>query len=267
LIVDGPAPGAWNMAVDEALLDSYAADSPRAAPTVRLYSWSPPTLSLGRGQDVSWNGSARMADVGEVDVVRRPTGGGAVLHDDERTYSVSGRLRTPPFEGGVLDTYERLARALARAMRLLGAEAHAEGTRRGGQEAHAVCFEALSSHEISVAGRKLIGSAQVRRRSGFLQHGSILLNVNRQRMGELLGSGRHGERFIDLGSALGRTVGAAEVDAALVRSLEETFDARLAPGRLTRDELGAAERHRQDKYATSSWTRMGRVGRPPGSAA
>jgi len=219
------------MAVDEAILESYAGTDESLSPTLRLYGWNPAAVSIGRGQ-----APESLGNLGEFDLVRRPTGGGTVLHQHERTYAVIGRLRSPPFGGGVLETYESISVALVAAMRSLGAEARAE--KRGARVAQqrGVCFEALSSYEISVGGRKLIGSAQLRRRGAFLQHGSILLRADRSRLARVVGRPLRDERFTDLETILGLSVAPGLVDGALVRSFEEVFGTTLAPGALTRSE-------------------------------
>ncbi len=243
MIVDPPAAGAWNMAVDEAVLDSYTGPAVPPAPTLRLYGWDPPTLSLGRTQD-----GAR--DPG-IAVVRRPTGGGAVLHDRERTYAVAGRLRALPFVGGVLDTYERIAGALADALRGLGAAVQIRRATSAGPRA-TVCFESLSSHEIAVSGRKLIGSAQLRRRGAFLQHGSIPLELDVARLERVLGRPALAARFTDLRSVLGRAVEIEELDLALILAFERCFAVKLIPGTRTEAEHERALCYLAGKYGQAS---------------
>jgi lipoate-protein ligase A len=129
LLIDPPADGPANMALDEAILERAAA-SP-VEPTLRLYGWEPATLSLGSRQpargshDLAW-----ILDHG-CGLVRRPTGGRAVLHEHERTYAVVARLDEPPFDGGVVATYRTIAAALVRALEILGLPARATRARRG----------------------------------------------------------------------------------------------------------------------------------------
>ena len=224
------------MAVDEAILDSYVAADGALPPTLRLYGWNPAAVSIGRGQ-----APESLGDVGEFDLVRRPTGGGTVLHQHERTYALIGRLGSPPFGGRVLETYESVSRALVAALRSLGADARADKRRARPAEQRAVCFEALSSYEISVGGRKLIGSAQLRRRGAFLQHGSILLRADRSRLARLVGRPVQDDRFTDLETVLGGDVPQAVIDRALVRSFEDVFGTTLEPGALTRSERTRVE--------------------------
>ena len=164
------------MAVDEAILQSYVDTATPMAPTLRLYGWMPPALSLGKGQDAAGSHDHDYLLREGIDLVRRPTGGLAVLHEHERTYAVIGSLAQPPFCASVLENYRSVARALRSAMILLGAEAEAfpgsPGAKasREAQEGPA-CFDLASAYEIAVDGHKLIGSAQLRRRRAFLQHG------------------------------------------------------------------------------------------------
>lgn len=246
------------MAVDEALLDSCAAD-PGATPTLRLYAWSPPALSLGRFQCASRAHDAGYLRENEVDLLRRPTGGTAVLHEHERTYAVVSRIRSAPFPGGVRDTFESISRALELALRRLGlaARAHAERGRRTAQawrDRNAACFGSSSQHEISVDGLKLVGSAQLRRRGAFLQHGSILLRSDPARLARAIGLAQAPGGFGDLAGALGRDVGFPELDELLVAAFSESFRAELAPGELTLAETERATRLRTFKYLSRKWT-------------
>ena len=217
------------MAVDRVLLRRYMTGSDHR-PTLRLYGWSPAALSLGRGQ--------HLAAVPAMAVVRRPTGGQAVLHDDERTYAVAGALRRDPFPGGVLDTYRRIAAALVAGLRNLGMEADAaEPAARIHRSAPVSCFDVLGAHEIAWRGRKLVGSAQVRARGGFLQHGSLPRSLDAKRLAAVLGVPVAEERFTDLSRALGRTPSFEEIDAALIAGFEEAFGVRLVQDGLSRAEL------------------------------
>ena len=260
------------MAVDEAILDRYSTADPPQAPTLRLYGWNPPALSLGRGQPAGSAHDARYLALEGIDLVRRPTGGRAVLHEAERTYAVIGRLRAVPFGGGVLATYAQLALALAAGLRRVGLDALETGRRpagpaRHGPSADPACFATLSSHEIAVDGRKLVGSAQLRRRDGFLQHGSIPLRTDPGRLARSVGGAADGAaelRFTDLESALGRPISAADLDRALIEGFEESLSVRMEPGQLTPGEQERAVRLRAEKYVDPDWTLHGRwEGRRP----
>jgi lipoate-protein ligase A len=250
LLRDDPAPAAWNLAVDEALLLAAGRDGPPPAPVLRLYGWAPAALSLGRLQSAAAAPDAAWLAARGFDLVRRPTGGAAVLHDRERTYAVVARLRAEPFPGGVLDTYACIARALVRGLTRLGLDAVAVApprTARGGRAAPPLCFAATSHHEIAVGGVKVIGSAQLRRRGAFLQHGSIVLRA------DPLGGARAG-----LEDLLDRTLAPDEIDAAIVGGFEAECAATLVPGALTPDESEAAGRLAALTYRAAAWTLNGR---------
>jgi len=166
LITTWGAPPAFNMGLDEALL--LSADSP---PTLRFYSWNPVALSLGYFQ--------RVADVPGVElagtVVRRITGGGAIHHANELTYSLCAAQSHPVFRGPVADSYRRVHEAIAAALAAFGVEAELRGERelasdRGGT---GMCFHRSTALDLVWGGRKGVGSAQRRKAGRVLQHGSI----------------------------------------------------------------------------------------------
>ena len=229
MIIDAPAPGADNMLRDLRLLDSCARGEIPGA--VRLYAFSPPCLSLGRMQpmtDVDLEACARDG----VDVVRRPSGGRAVLHDQEVTYSVVCRSTDPVFGGRVLDACSRIHEAVAAGLALLGVRtvprAMPANLRRDARNVAvaADCFARPAAHELlDDRGRKLVGSAQARRGGALLQHGSVLLEPPRAAaylrgdavvslggvgVRELLGRDVTREELVDaLATGFGRVIGIA----------------------------------------------------------
>lgn len=255
LLIDGEADGAWNMAVDEALLESQAGPDASERPTLRLYSWRPGTLSLGKRQSAQTSHSPEFLRRAGIGLVRRPTGGGAVLHELERTYAVVGRLGEPPFPGGVVAGYRLIAGALRDALSALGAKVEVRPAAVGREGAEGpVCFETASVHELTVAGRKIVGSAQLRRRGAFLQHGSIPVRLDGTRLARAVGQDPPARGFVDLERALGRTPAPVEIDAALIAAFETRFRMRFE-----RKGLSPVERRRamdllEQKYATDGWT-------------
>jgi lipoyl(octanoyl) transferase len=168
-----PAPGARNMAVDHALLHSVQQGSP---PVLRLYAWQPACLSFGRNQHAAGTYDEARIRAAGIDIVRRPTGGLAVLHDRELTYTVAA-----PAEplGGPRAAYCLINEALVDALRRLGVPAAVAVARHAPNpilDTAAPCFQAPAPGEVEVAGRKLVGSAQRCERRVLLQHGSILLD-------------------------------------------------------------------------------------------
>ena len=261
LIVDGAEDGAWNMAVDEAILESYERDAGPAGPTLRLYGWTPATISLGRSQSVHGSHDPAVARREGLGLVRRPSGGTAVLHELERTYAVVGGLNKAPFSGGVKGAYRAIAGALTHGLRRLGVAAGAAEPVRGLRPAiPAACFERAGAWEIEANARKLVGSAQVRRRRAVLQHGSIPIRLDPTRLSTVLGREVDGGRFVDLERSLGRAVEDRELDAALIGGFEEAFGAKLVPGVLAESEALRAAELRCWKYDSIAWTRDGAIG-------
>jgi lipoyl(octanoyl) transferase len=231
LIIDEPAPGEVNMARDLALLDACAHGE--IAGAVRLYGFDPACLSLGRMQpldDVDLEACARDS----VDVVRRPSGGRAVLHDQEVTYSVVCRSDDPVFGGRVLESCARIHEAVATGLGTLGVRttprAMPANLRRDAREVAAIadCFARPAAHELlDDRGRKLVGSAQARRAGALLQHGSVLLDSARAAGYLRGGSSATPPAGIGVRQLLGREVGRLE----LVEALAEGFR-RYANGSL-----------------------------------
>jgi len=264
LVLDAEAKGAWNMAVDEAILDHYAGPRAPDEPTLRLYGFHPATLSLGRLQQAATSHSPEFLASAGIDLVRRPTGGNAVLHDQERTYSFVGHLRRPPFDGSVVQTYRRIADCLVAALRQLGAAA-AVGPAvpresRDRRRSEPACFALLSSHEITDGGRKLVGSAQLRRRGAFLQHGSIPLRSETGRLAGALGRPVSAACFTDLETATGTRMESDRLDTALVAAFEAAFGVEMTRGTLTDSEMDRATRLYAWKYCSTAWTYEGRLG-------
>lgn len=264
LIESKPAPGAWNMAVDEAILE--AASRGDMLPTLRLYAWSPPCLTLGYAQTIADLDATRLQAYGW-DVVRRPTGGKAILHTDELTYAVIGPAHEPRLTGSVLESYQRLSNALLRALDLLGIPATADEKIPGNAspgDNNPVCFEIPSNYEITFQGRKLIGSAQARRKDGVLQHGSLPLCGDLSRIVQALNfqsevsrqaaAKRLLERAATVESILGHPVEWESVRDAFILAFEQTLDICFQSDELTSSEQKRAAQLVEQKYAHPTWT-------------
>jgi len=252
-----PDRGAWNMALDEAILE--AVGRREALPTLRLYAWEPPCLSLGYAQSVSEVDMDRLEARGW-DLVRRPTGGRAILHTDELTYSVAAPPDEARLAGTLLESYNRLAGALLAALRQLGlqVEMQAHRTVPEGQNVNPVCFEVPSTYEITVGGRKLVGSAQARRREGILQHGTLPLTGDLSRIVQALvfpdedARRAAGERLLQrattVETALGRRVTWEQAAGAYAAAFGEVLDLDLQP-----DVVSAGERKRAEELAAGKY--------------
>ncbi len=187
---------AYNMAVDEELL--ARAQAGESTPVLRLYTWNPPAVSLGRFQKMTDAVNVDACRKHGFDIVRRITGGRAVLHRDELTYSIVSRIDNPLFPSNVQGTYKVIAAGLLAGLRNLGIPA--EMVSRGSRHSQLVnshakdpaCFSSPSWYEIVVNGKKIIGSAQRRLSGAFLQHGSILISYDPALDAEVIQGGGSG---------------------------------------------------------------------------
>src|SRR5438132_2574208 len=256
LLVDAAAGGAWNMAVDEVLLDGVAAGT--TPPTLRFYEWMPPCLSLGYFQPfdvVDVDGCRALG----IEVVRRPTGGRAILHDRELTYSVALPASLLGHDGGVLPSYYRLSLALQDGLSGLGVPATLAPESVGSSGQHGpVCFDRPSAHEILLNGRKLVGSAQMRRGGGLLQHGSILIEPRIDQLTACLRLPEGtGSRSIEDGiaglAALGVT-DATQIAATIGAAFARSFGVNLVEATLQPAEKVAARALARSKYQSAGWT-------------
>ena len=263
LIEHTPAIGAWNMAVDEAILESvYSGDSP---PTLRLYAWQPACLSLGLAQPFNEVDMAALSTRGW-DLVRRPTGGRAILHVDELTYAVIAPETEPRVKGGVLESYLRLSKALLESLRILGLSPEANQKTQNGDSTkpNPVCFEVPSNYEITVNGKKLIGSAQARRKAGILQHGALPLSGDLTRIISALHFTDEASRIsaknrllahaTTVEKELGNAPDWQEASAAFQKAFQFKLNLNLEQSTLTESENKRAQELMQNKYAHTSWT-------------
>lgn len=250
VLVDPPASGAWNMAVDEAL----ARELEPGTAVLRLYQWLQPTVSFGRNQPAQGRYDlARAAELG-LDFVRRPTGGRAVLHDRELTYAVA--LPDSSY-GGPRGIYSRVQAALASGLRGAGAsgvEQEPVSEAAAPRPSIQPCFGTALPGEVTLRGRKVVGSAQARISGSVLQHGAILLLNDQSALRELTPTEPESP------AVLPATLAEAPLDlspSGLVVHVEGAFEttlgAQLERSGLTPKERTAAE-SLQDKFESQEWT-------------
>ena len=262
VIYDTPTTGALNMAIDEAILISVSARA--APPTLRLYAWNPPCLSLGYGQHAREADLSRLPTLGW-DIVRRLTGGRAILHADELTYSLALPGDHSLTHRGIVESYRQISQALLIALNQLGAQPHADRLEASSAKPSSpICFDTPSHYEITVNGCKLVGSAQVRRREGLLQHGTLPLDGDLTRICDALVFSDEAARSaartdvraraLTLAEALGITVDWQEAAEAVVEGFVEAFDIDFEQGGLSPDECAQAERLAQEVYGNPDWT-------------
>jgi lipoate-protein ligase A len=256
-----PMHGALNMAIDEAILETVGRGD--SLPTLRLYAWEPACLSLGYAQPLSDVDMSRLEAHGW-ELVRRPTGGRAILHTDELTYSVIAPLNEPRVEGTVLESYSRLALALMEALRLLNLPVEIHEQRVGNSKTlNPICFEVPSTSEITVRGKKLVGSAQARRKEGILQHGSLPLTGDLTRILQALkypdeetrkrAATHLFDRATTVEVALGRVVSWDEAAQAFITAFRSELGLNLQPGELNPQEKTRSAELTEKKYAFPDW--------------
>ncbi|OGO29293.1 MAG: hypothetical protein A2W33_02700 [Chloroflexi bacterium RBG_16_52_11] len=263
LLITPPASGAWNMAVDEGILEAVTRGlSPT---TLRLYAWEPPCLSIGYAQPFGDVDIASLSSLGW-ELVRRPTGGRAILHTDELTYSVIGLQQDPNLSGTVLESYQRLSAALLKALEILGVAALAEtnpSLAQGSDAQGPICFEVPSNYEITVNGKKVIGSAQARKKGGVLQHGSLPLKGDLARITSALSLSiderqsaglRVHARAATLEEILGSAPSWERAAEAFQRAFESALNLELQPSGLSTWEEKRVQELVRDKYGNQDWT-------------
>ncbi|HSG28215.1 MAG TPA: lipoate--protein ligase family protein, partial [Candidatus Krumholzibacterium sp.] len=255
LIDDAPSNAAFNMAVDEFLLRE--AEKGMSGPVLRLYSFDPPAVTIGFHQDPS-----RILDMGAlsrdgIDIVRRVTGGRALLHDGELTYSLTAGTDHPSFDGGLQGTFLQISGAVVEALREVGVDARISGgkdrrspdgsTGSAGNAAgeagdtglDSPCLVSTSRHEVTARGRKIVGSAQRRSHSAFLQHGSILLEPASEKISRyLLGDfGDLSSKMTSVKAETERPDAAKSLRDSLVRAFGRVFGAAFEQRRFDDAEL------------------------------
>lgn len=260
-----PLAGPLNMAIDEAILLAIAEG--HAPPTLRFFAWEPPCLSLGYAQPMSDVDAARLAQHGW-DLVRRPTGGRAILHTDELTYSVLVPMDEPRVLGGVIESYRQLSAGLVRGLELLGLQASAQKKEKSPnhpitQSQNPVCFEVPSDYEITANGHKLLGSAQVRKKGVVLQHGTLPLTGDIARICEALVFGSEAEReeakvrvrarATTLETVLGLAPSWSAAAEALQSGFADALNLNFEIGELSPVEQAHAHRLLEEKYAAHNW--------------
>jgi lipoate-protein ligase A len=265
LLITPPLDGATNMAIDEAILHALAEG--QGWPTIRFFQWDPPCLSLGYNQHWQEIDEAACRRLGYT-WTRRPTGGRAILHTDEATYSLVIPQDDPRIQGGIVASYRVLSFGLLRGLEKLGVEAkqatkeEVEANRQIAGKGGPVCFDTPSRYEVTWNDKKLIGSAQLRRKKIVLQHGTLplygditrILNVltlsetEREQQRQLLPG-----RAVTLEQALGRVVPFDQVIAALADGFAQALNLTLEPIPLTELEQELAQKLRAEQYANEAW--------------
>ena len=251
---------AENMAVDEAVFRLGRREG--LPPTLRFFGWSPPAVSLGYFQKTSREIDVEACRRAGIDIVRRPTGGKAVLHDQELTYSLSAAVDHPLFTGDILGTYRIISSCIEEALQRLGLtpEVAIEGRSAAGTPLEGYCFAAPSRYELLVGGRKICGSAQIRTSGSFLQHGSLLIDIDPARTAAVMKVSAEGvtASTTTLREQLGRAIGADELARVLRVAFEDMLGIVLVEEGLTQAEEELKRKLLDEKYGTDRWNLEGK---------
>jgi lipoate-protein ligase A len=249
LLVDEPAGGAWNMALDQALLD--AAEREGCA-TLRLYAWQPHTLSFGRNEPATRRYDRAAIERNGLAVVRRPTGGRAVWHADEVTYAVAAPNGV---FGSLRETYRAIHGLLAEALMGLGAPVGLAPDRPAVGVGAGACFASAAGGEVvTVNGGKVVGSAQVRTERAFLQHGSIILSGAQEEVAAVTVGGAEAPNVVGLAQLLPRAKAThAAVSRAIASAAARRWDVPGTPEPLSAGLRDAAEAL-LPRYRDPAWT-------------
>lgn len=250
LIDSGEGDAFYNMALDEAI--AFTVINRTAPPTLRFYAWKSPSISLGYFQRVS-DIDLAFCQENNLPVVRRPTGGRAILHGDELTYSFSS-TNSGSFSCNLKESYSLIGNAFLRAFRMLGLDVDIMEKRQRGSvlTRSPLCFKSTSLGEISLEGVKLIGSAQRRWVGGFLQQGCIPYSVDEERMRRVFKV--HPEYPLEIkGLRSFLDINNVDIKEAISKAFEEMFNVRFVPSRPSDEEILLAENLLREKYLRSDW--------------
>jgi len=249
LILDEAGDAYWNMAVDEALFRMFCAE--RSNPAVRFYTWTVPSISLGRFQKPEGSVDAEFCLQRGIPIVRRPTGGRAVLHGTDLTFSIVKRN-----DGcSVAESYQRLSQAVTEALTAIGVpvQTFRDGSDRAAMRSVSNCFDLKAPFEVAIDGCKILGSAQVRNERATLQQNSLILEIpsadnrNAFRGGDSQGRDPQAAVHVEKNIVIG----------ALSKAFEHEIGVRLEPSGFTRQEDLLARELVQLKYSTEAWNLLG----------
>ncbi|MBI5410008.1 MAG: lipoate--protein ligase family protein [Nitrospirae bacterium] len=252
IITQEPQHAFFNMALDEAISETVR--QKLSPPTLRLYQWAGPSVSIGYFQKISDVNIDYCAEK-DYPVVRRMTGGRAILHDSELTYSLSALKGSLLFRGSLLESYHVISKALVSALKLCGADVRVSFSRKKGPVLRSpACFKSVSYGEITLDGRKVVGSAHKRYDNGFMQQGSVMLNFDAGELCAVLNAGSEDD-FKEIGS-INTKEGKISIDAlrsSMKEAFEKELNVKLISDNPTKFEHDLAKELETKKYSTRNW--------------
>jgi lipoate-protein ligase A len=254
----------YNMAVDEAIMILHSQN--KVPPTLRFYSWEPAALSLGYFQKAKTDIDYQNCQDQGIDLVRRLTGGRAILHDQELTYSLIIREDYNLLADSIEKSYQQISSGLVKGLQNLGIPAELKAVERGKKAPtghSAACFDAPSWYEVILDNKKLIGSAQRRKNNVILQHGSLPLVIEVDKIFRLLNYSSEQDRkkarriFSAKSTSLnkaGYNFSHCELEKALSEGLAQALEIEFKRGELTPPEIKLAQKLAEEKYSDQKWT-------------
>ncbi len=252
IIIQGHHHAFFNMAFDEAI--SEAIRQKLSPPTLRIYQWDRPSISIGYFQKISDIDIDYCNKMG-YPVVRRLTGGKAILHDSELTYSFSALKDSSLFKGSLLENYIIVSEALILGLKLNGINAKISLKRkRTPIHKNPACFKTLSYGEITVNGKKVIGSAQKKFSNAFMQQGSILMSFNAMELRNVLQC-NNDEDYHEIGSIndFDPEISFNDLRNSLKEAFEKTLRVKMISDSPTEFELNLAKELVRNRYLTQEW--------------
>lgn len=264
-IITEKADGYYNMAVDEAIMIAHREE--KVPPTLRFYRWQPPALSLGYFQKLQEEVDAEKCREKGIDIVRRLTGGRAILHDKELTYSININESLDILSGSVVESYKQISQGLVAGLKRLNIAAELkprEKNKKAPQGKSSACFDAPSWYEVVVEGKKLIGSAQTRKKGTVLQHGSLPFSYNSEEIFELFNfsSEKRREKMrrfyalkaTSLNQCCSKKISFQKLSEALAEGVAECLEIKLSRAKnLTSYEQELAQKLQEEKYSSKEW--------------
>jgi len=240
LIISGEVLPKENMATDYALWQS--ASSKKAPPTLRFYQWSPSSVSLGYNQSPHKVVNMDFCKDRNIPVVKRPTGGSAIFHDLELTYSFCGNVDDHPSFASPFGSYLAVCQGIIKGLKKLGLSLKVRGFSEGKEPSYTSrdCFSLSSRHDLVVDGKKLVGSAQRRNKDAFLQHGSILLDIRKDLWDNIFIEKVDFTKITTLQELLPVIPALESLIIYLKQGFEEVFDVSFEEGELTAEEKAKA---------------------------
>ncbi len=254
LILSGNEDAYMNMALDEAI--ATLVQEGKLPPTLRFYGWEKTSITIGAFQRINEVNTEYCLKKG-IPIVRRPTGGRAILHGKDLTYSFSSPNNPPYFSEGLLQTYGYISRAFLLGFKALGMDVQMKSRREKGRvlTGSSLCFQSVSYGEITLEGKKLIGSAQKRWKRGFLQQGSLMLSIDADEMKRVFKKVKADQIISAMTSVYEHYphITTGQLIKEISSAFEDVFSIRFLQEEPTQEEIALARKLIEEKYSSPDW--------------